>query len=58
MKIVIDIPKEFEKDYKRGAFKEFFGRVMADMNCMCGNYEKETAEMFIKAFENAKEIKE
>lgn len=56
MKIVIDIPKEFEKDYTRDSFKEFFGRVMADMNCLCGNYEKEIAEMFIRTFAESKEL--
>lgn len=53
MKIVIDIPKEFERDYNVYRYKDFFGRVMADMNCLCGNYEKETAEMFIKSFDES-----
>ena len=54
MKILIDIPEEFETDYTADKFKEFFGRVIADMDTLCGTYEKETAGMFIKAFEDSK----
>ena len=54
MKILIDIPEEFETDYTADKFKEFFGRVIADMDTLCGTYEKETADMFIKAFEGSK----
>lgn len=53
MKLVIEIPEEFERDFKSDRFKEFFERSLADMNCVCGNYERETAEMFITAFKNA-----
>ena len=52
MKLTIEIPKEFEVDFKTDKFKDFFSRVITDMNCLCGNYERETAEMFIKAFAN------
>lgn len=56
IKIIIEIPKEFESDYNTDKFKDFFSRVAADIDCngLCGNYEKETAEMFVKAFENGK----
>lgn len=60
MKIEIEIPKEFECDYNHDKFECFFMSVLAgtDWNGkFCGNYEKETAEMFAKAFENSKEIK-
>ena len=50
---MIEIPKEFEVDFKTDKFKDFFSRAIIDMNCLCGNYERETAEMFIKAFENS-----
>ena len=55
MKIVIDIPKDFTGDYIVDKFKDFFSRVIADINCdgMCGNYEKEIAEMFLESFDNA-----
>ena len=48
MKVVIDIPKDF---------KDFFSRVIADIDCkgMCGRYEKEIAEMFLKAFDDSEE---
>lgn len=57
MKIIIDIPKDFEGDYIVDKFKDFFSRVIADIdyNGMCGNYEKEIAEMFLKAFNDSKE---
>lgn len=50
MKILIDIPKEFEVDYNTDRFAEFFHRCLADMCTCCGNYELETAEMMEKAF--------
>ena len=50
MKILIDIPKEFEVDYNTDRFVEFFQRCIADMGTCCGNYEHETAEMMKKAF--------
>ena len=55
MKIIIDVPKEFTGDYIADKFKDFFSRVVADIDCkgLCGNYEKEIAEMFIKAFEDS-----
>ena len=54
---MIEIPKEFEVDFKTDKFKDFFSRVVADIDCkgLCGNYEKEIAEMFIKAFEESKD---
>ena len=54
MKVLIDIPEEFATDYTADKFKEFFERVIADMDTLCGTYEKETADMFIEAFENSK----
>lgn len=57
MRIEIEIPKEFESDYKGDMFKDFFSRVLCDIEkgkCLCGNYEKETAEMFLKVFDESK----
>lgn len=54
MKILIDIPKEFEVDYNADRFAEFFHRCLADMDTCCGNYEQETAEMMEKAFTESK----
>lgn len=57
MKVVIDIPKDFTGDYISDKFKDFFSRVIADINYdgICGNYEKEIAEMFLKAFDDSEE---
>lgn len=59
IKIIIDIPSEFEADFNTDKFKDFFSRVAADIDCdgLCGRYEKETAEMFRKTFTNAKIVK-
>lgn len=60
MKIVIEIPPEFEQDYVSDKFTDFFNRIKADINAnsiICGNYEKETAEMFIKAFADSEKSK-
>ena len=54
MKILIDIPKEFEVDYNTDRFAEFFHRCFADMGTCCGKYEQETAEMMEKAFTESK----
>ena len=56
MKLTIDIPKEYENDFMRDKFNDFYSRVIEDMknyNGMCGNYEKEIAGMFVKAFDDA-----
>lgn len=57
MKAVIDIPNDFTGDYIADKFKDFFSRVIADIDCkgMCGRYEKEIAEMFLKAFDDSEE---
>lgn len=55
MKLTIDIPIGYERDFNVDKFKDFFSRVIADINChgLCGNYEKEIAEMFLEAFDKA-----
>ena len=55
MKLTIDIPKGYERDFITDKFKDFFSRVIADMDYsgLCGNYEKEIAEMFLEAFDKA-----
>ena len=52
MKITIEIQREFIGDLQSDRFEDFFQRALADMNgdgCG-GNYEQETAKMFIEAF--------
>lgn len=55
MKVVIDIPNDFARDYSADKFKDFFSRVIADIDCngMCGRYEEEIARMFLKAFDDS-----
>lgn len=55
MKLTIDIPREYERDFIANKFKNFFSRVIADIDYsgLCGNYEKEIAEMFLEAFDKA-----
>lgn len=58
MKIIIDILNDFTVDYIiADKFKDGFSRVATDIDCkgLCGNYEKEIAEMFIKAFEESED---
>lgn len=57
MEIKINIPNDFTGDYIADKFKDFFSRVIADIDCkgMCGRYEKEIAEMFLKAFDDSEE---
>lgn len=56
MRIEIEIPEEFESDYTSDKFKDFFSRVLCDIedSVICGNYEEETAEMMLKAFDESK----
>lgn len=57
MKVVIEIPKDFVRDYMADKFKDFFSRVIADIDYkgMCGKYEEEIAEMFLKSFDDSEE---
>ena len=60
MEIKINIPDNFVNDYIGDKFKDFFSRVIADIDNkgMCGNYEKEIADMFIEAFDHSKDLSE
>ena len=64
MKVVIDIPQEFEKYFNEDRFKDSLERIAADMHdcinetaqnvpTISGNYELELIDMFIPAFKNA-----
>lgn len=58
MELVIDIPKEFERDWNNDKFQDCFGRVLLDLkdaSFLSGNYEKETLEMLQSALRDAKE---
>lgn len=53
MKVIIDIPKEFEDDFTNDAFEDALQRLCADAHSLAGNYEKETAQMLINIFKKA-----
>ena len=55
MKIVIEIPKEFEGEYLVDKFKDSLERIQCDVEkgVLCGLYEKEVIEMLIKSFEKS-----
>lgn len=57
MKVTIDIPKEYEKHFKKDRFKDSLQRLKADAGtyCMAGKYEIELCEMLIAAFANAEQ---
>lgn len=50
MKIILEIPKEFEPDFKIDRFGDSLERLMIDAHSLAGNYEKEVANMLINAF--------
>ena len=57
MKIVFEIPKEFESHFEFDRFSDSLARVASDIEAlgfkMSGRYERETITMIRKAFENA-----
>ena len=53
MKILIDIPKEFEQHFQTDRFEDSLHRLSADAHLLAGNYEQETAMMLIESFKNA-----
>jgi hypothetical protein len=54
MRIEIEIAKEFEKEFNKDRFEESLSRLLHDSHLLAGKYERETAEMLIEAFKNAK----
>ena len=54
MKIIIEIPKEFESHYLQDRFEDSIRRLNADAHCLAGNYEQETLVMLIKVFKEVK----
>lgn len=56
MKITIEIPSEYEAEFEKDKFEDTLQRMKADAHCLAGNYEKETINMLIEAFKNAKSV--
>lgn len=52
MKIQIEIPEEFTSEFNQNRFQETLERLIADAELVAGRYEKETAQMLIKAFKD------
>ena len=53
MKLIVEIPKEFEDHFNNDRFEDSLHRLSADAHLLAGNYEQETAKMLIEAFKNA-----
>ncbi len=53
MKLLIDIPKEFEQHFQADRFEDSLHRLSADAHLLAGLYEQETAKMLRDAFKNA-----
>ena len=53
MKLIIDIPKEFEEHFNNDRFQESFKRILYDINTdeslLTGLYEEELIRMLSKA---------
>lgn len=56
MKVIIDIPKEFESHWNKDRFKDSIMRLSCDIHCLAGNYERELTEMLIDVFNKATQI--
>lgn len=56
MKLIIEIPKEFEEHFRRDKFEDSLHRLSADVHLIAGNYEQETAIMLINAFKDAIDV--
>lgn len=59
MKLQIEIPKEFEKDFEDDKFTDYFQRVYCAIpHCaMTGTYEEETTNMFLNSFKKAEVVR-
>lgn len=53
MKLLINIPKEFEQHFQADRFNDSLHRLSADAHLLAGLYEQETALMLSEAFKNA-----
>lgn len=48
MKMLLDIPEEFENDFSKDRFSDALSRLSADVHLITGNYEQETAAGLFK----------
>ena len=56
MKLLIDIPKEFEQHFQADKFNDSLHRLSADAHLLAGLYEQEIALMLSEAFKNAVQV--
>ena len=54
MRIILDIPAEFEEHFWHDRFDDSLHRLSADAHLLAGNYEQETAMMLAEALKAAK----
>ena len=61
MKVLIEIPKEFEEHFNNDRFKDSFERVHADIKYhkifLSGSYEMELVQMLQKVMEKAEVVR-
>lgn len=58
LRIELEIPKEYQKDFFNDRFADALNRLKADADTVAGNYEKETATMLVQALKSAEIIHE
>ena len=66
MKLIVQIPDEFECDFYKDKFEEFFDRITGDIKwlrskegyCLTGNYEDETLIMTRRMWKHAEQYSE
>lgn len=58
MRVIIDIPKDFETHFNSDRFRDSLCRLAADAGDICGLYEIELAEMLVRAFGDAQVVKD
>lgn len=56
MRVILEIPKEFEEHFNTDRFEDSLHRLSADAHLLAGNYEQETAKMLWQAFKFAKVV--
>lgn len=61
MKLVVNIPKEFENHFNKDRFADSLARIncdIADSGTLSGRYERELIDMLEAAFANAEVVKD
>ena len=58
MKIIIEIPKEFENDYKKDKLEDFFSRLrcVVKVNDIFWNYDMEILSMLEETISKSEEL--